>query len=129
MLFVTGVSNGGTNIYQNQSVVDLHVSFQGWTVGLDTEYKAMEKSVFDVKKTGLLWLTSRPAWSKMDGTSAGWMRFIALIGASSFYRASSFTDPPILSLVQKERRHFSMSSVKRLSSPIPALLIAKPSLF
>jgi hypothetical protein len=129
-LCVAGFGYRGTNLYRNQSVVDLYVIFRGWTKGLDAEYKDMEKSVFNVKKDGLLWLTSRPVWDN-EGGQVGYIRCIALIGASRFCRAKSFTDPdpPFLSMVQKERRHFSMSSVKRLSSPIPALLTAKPSLF
>jgi hypothetical protein len=115
-------------LYRNQSIVGLFVTFDSHTTGRDAEYKVMEGSVFEVKKAGLVWLTSRPMWAN-DGVRAGWMEFTALIGASSFYRANSFTDPPFLSLVQKERRHFSMSSVKRWSSPIPALVTAKPFLF
>lgn len=51
----------------------------------------MEGSVFDIKKAGLVWLTTRPVWNR-DGVKAGYMRFTAVIGASSFYRAKSFTN-------------------------------------
>ena len=41
----------------------------------------MEGSVFNIKRDGLVWLTTRPVWNR-DGEKAGYMRFTAVISTS-----------------------------------------------
>ncbi|KAJ2927024.1 hypothetical protein H1R20_g10045, partial [Candolleomyces eurysporus] len=63
---------------EGRSLVDLNVYLNGRTPGLDAEYKAMERSVFDINQAGLIWLTNRPVWHS-DGVKVSYIRFTALI--------------------------------------------------
>ncbi|RXW11791.1 hypothetical protein EST38_g14064 [Candolleomyces aberdarensis] len=69
------INCGGTS---SRSLVDLNVYLNGRTPGLDAEYKAMERSVFDINQAGLIWLTNRPVWHS-DGVQVSYIRFTALI--------------------------------------------------
>ncbi|KAJ2913864.1 hypothetical protein MD484_g6551, partial [Candolleomyces efflorescens] len=76
---VSLLTDSGTS---GNSLVDLHVTFDDWTNGRDSEYKAMEAAVFNVKRDGLVWLTTRPVWNR-DGEKAGYMRFTAVIKSTN----------------------------------------------